>query len=253
MSTVRHAARDVVTLVGRSIRTNVRDLETLLISIVLPVMIMALFVLVFGGALAPGGGYVDYVVPGVVLLCAGYGAALTAVAVAGDMSTGIVDRLRAMPVAASAVLAGHVAAALLRNAVATALVVAVALLLGFAPTAGPGGWLAAAGVIGLYVLALSWLSALVGLLAGGPDAANGFTFGVLFLPYLSSAFVPTDTLPPWLRGFAQHQPVTPVIETVRGFLLSGPTDRLGVAVAWCVGLLAVSVAGCALLFRRHPR
>lgn len=253
MSVITNAVQDNITLIRRSVRVSARDIESLLVSVLLPVMLMCMFVWVFGGALSVGGEYVNYVVPGAILLCAGYGAAQTAVAVAGDMSLGIVDRLRTMPIAASAVINGHVVASLVRNAVATTLVVMVALLLGFEPTAGPTEWLAASGILGLYVLAISWVSALMGLVAGTPDAANGYTFLVLFLPYVSSAFVPTDTLPRWLQGFAENQPVTPVTETLRSLMLGTPGADPWAASLWGLGLTAGGILGSAALFHRRMR
>lgn len=239
----------------RSLRRSTRELDVLLLSVLLPVMLMLLFVHVFGGAmgLAVETSYVDYVVPGVVLLCAGYGAAQTAVSVAGDLSTGLVDRFRSLPVWHESVLVGHVVASLARNAVATVAVVLVALAAGFRPSAGPLGWLAAAGLVALFVLALSWVSLCIGLLAGGVEAASGFTFVILFLPYLSSAFVPTATMPTALRVFSEHQPVTPVIETLRALLLDVPGARPLEAVLWCVGLVVVAVLASGPLFRRSRR
>jgi ABC-2 type transport system permease protein len=247
------AVQDSSTMVARSIRRSTRELDTLLLSVLLPVLLMVMFVYVFGGAIQPGGGYVDYVVPGVILLCAGYGAAQTAVAVAGDLSEGIVDRLRTMPMLASSVLTGHVVASLVRNVVATLAVIGVAFAVGFRPTAGAAQWLAVAGMLLLYVLAVSWVSTCIGLVAGGPEAASGFTFFVLFLPYVSSAFVPPESMPRTLQGFAEHQPVTPVVETLRGLLLGGPTDRAGVAIAWCGAFVVVGSVLAAWLFRRTPR
>lgn len=245
------AAHDAVVLTGRGLRRATREVDTLLLSVALPVLLMLMFVAVFGGAIGgSSGAYVDYVVPGVILLCAGYGAAQTAVSVASDVTDGFVRRLRSMPVTAGAILAAHVLTSLVRNAVATLAVVGVAWLLGFRPTASPGQWLAVVGLLGVFVLALSWVSVLVGLVAGGPEAASGFTFFVLFLPYISSAFVDPATMPAFLRGFAEHQPVTPVIETLRGLLLGGPTDRWGEAVVWWGGVLLVAVTAAALAFRR---
>ncbi|MFC4554750.1 ABC transporter permease [Georgenia faecalis] len=243
-------ARHTALLTGRGIRRSTREVDALLLAVALPVLLMVLFVVVFGGALRPDGRYVDYVVPGVILLCAGYGAAQTAVAVAGDMTEGIVDRLRTMPVAASAVLTGHVVASMARNALAMVAVVAVALALGFRPSAGPLQWLAAAGILALFVLAVSWVSACLGLVARSVEAASGFTFAVLFLPYLSSAFVPTETMPRALQGFAEHQPITLVVEAVRGLLLGTPTTTAGAAVLWCAALAAAGATGAAVLFRR---
>ncbi len=245
------ALADTGALVGRSVRRSTREVDTLLLSILLPVLLMLMFVTVFGGAISTGERYVDYVVPGVVLICAAYGASQTAVGVAGDMTEGIVTRLRTMPVAAGAVLTGHVVASLLRNAVATALVVGVALLLGFGPTGDAAAWLAAAGVLALFVLAVTWVSTAIGIVSPSAEAASGFTFAVLFLPYASSAFVPVGTMPAWLRGFAEHQPATPVIETIRGLLMGGPTDRWPAAVAWGVGIAVVGAFASAALFRRR--
>jgi ABC-2 type transport system permease protein len=157
-----------------------------------------------------------------------------------------------MDVSGAAVLGGHVAASVVRNVASTVLVFAVALLLGFRPHAGPLDWLAVAGVLLAFVLAVSWLAATIGLLAGSPEAANGFTFLVMFLPYASSAFVPVDTMPSWLQGFAEHQPVTPVTETLRGLLLGTPVGHEPwTALAWCAGILVVSIAASAALFQRR--
>jgi ABC-2 type transport system permease protein len=157
-----------------------------------------------------------------------------------------------MDVAGASVLAGHVAASVVRNLASTVLVFGVAFLIGFRPSAGPLDWLAAAGVLLLFILAISWLAAAVGLLARSPEAAGGFSFLVMFLPYPSSAFVPIDTMPAWIHGFAANQPVTPVIETLRGLLLGLPVGTSPVrAVAWCLGILVASVAVSGVLFRRR--
>ena len=243
---------DAVTMAGRNLRMTRRNTDAVLTSLLLPVLLMLLFVYLFGGAIQTGTRYVTYVVPGVLLLCAGFGASMTAVSVTTDMGGGIVDRFRSMDVGGSSVLAGHVAASVVRNLASTALVFGVAFLIGFRPSAGPLDWLAAVGVLLLFILAISWLAAAVGLLARSPEAAGGFSFLVMFLPYPSSAFVPIDTMPAWLHGFAGNQPVTPVIETMRGLLLGLP---VGVspwkAVAWCLGILVASVAVSGVLFRRR--
>ncbi|ADP81746.1 ABC transporter permease [Pseudofrankia inefficax] len=242
-------------LIGRSLRRLPRQPDTLIISVALPVMLLLLFVYVFGGALNTGGrhAYLTYVVPGIVVLASGWGAASTAVAVASDLTTGIVDRFRSMPVRGPAVLTGHVVASLAANAVATALVIGIGIGIGFRPHAGVAGWLGAVGVLAFYVLAITWLSVTLGLLAGGPEAANGMTFFILFLPYVSSGFVPTSTMPGALRAFANHQPLTPVIDTVRGLLVHGSASRgtAAVALVWCAGILVVSYVAAAALFRRH--
>jgi ABC-2 type transport system permease protein len=240
--------------VGRSLLHSLRDGESLLMAILLPVMLMLMFTWVFGGAIDPTGDYVNYVVPGVILTCAGFGAASTAVYVAGDMKAGIIDRFRTMPVRASAVLTGHVVASLLRNLSATAIVIGVALLVGFRPTAGFWGWVGAVGVIALWILAITYLFAAIGLAASSPEAASGYGFILLFLPYLSSAFVPVATMPEWLQWVADHQPVTPIIETIRGLLMGTPMgDAPWWALGWCAAILVVSYVWGAWLFRRNGR
>ena len=244
---------DAITMSERSVRLSMRQVDALITSLLLPVMLMLLFVELFGGAIETGSGdYVTYVVPGVILLCAGFGSATTAVSVSQDMTGGIVDRLRAMDVGGAAVLSGHVAASVVRNVASTTLVIAVALALGFRPVGDPLAWLAVAGVLLAFVVAVSWLAATIGLLAGSPEAANGFTFFVMFLPYASSAFVPVATMPSWLQGFGAHQPVTPVTETLRGLLLGTPVgSEAWTALLWCAGIAAVSIVASAALFQRR--
>jgi ABC-2 type transport system permease protein len=248
------ALRHASTMVGRSLRVSLRNVDGLLTALMLPVMLMLLFVYLFGGAINTGTKYVTYVVPGVLLLCAGFGASMTAVSVSHDMTSGVIDRFRSMDLGAASILAGHVVASVARNLISTVLVLGIAFAIGFRPQAGPLDWLAAAGVLVLFLLAISWLSAAAGLLARSPEAAGGFTFFVMFLPYPSSAFVPVDTMPGWIHGFANNQPVTPVIETLRALLLDQP---LGAgpwqALAWCGGISAVSVALSGVLFRRRTR
>ena len=241
-----------LTMAVRSLRLSVRSPDALLTALMLPVMLMVVFVYLFGGAVDIGTRYVDYVVPGVLLLCAVTGASTTAVTVCQDMTGGIIDRFRSLDVSGSAVLAGHVAASVLRNLVSTALVTAVAVGIGFRPHAPVASFAAALGVLLLFVTAVSWLAAAFGLLVSAPEAANSAMFFLMFLCYASSAFVPVRTMPWWLRGFATHQPATPVTETIRGLLLRSPGGiPLGPALAWCGGLLAVSVALSVVLFRRR--
>lgn len=249
----RSLLADALTLSGRSVRLARRNVDTLVMSIVLPVLMLLLFVLVFGGAIDTGGAYLTYVVPGIVVLCTGYGASATAMSVAQDMTGGMIDRLRSLPVHASAVLTGHVVASVTRNAVSTTVVVAVAVALGFRPAAGVVEWGLAAGLLLLYVLALSWLAAAFGVVAKNVESAGLLSFLMLFLPYLSSAFVPTATMPAFLRGIGEHQPITPVVETVRGLLTGGPVDRGGAALAWTLGLLVASTVLASVLFRRRTR
>jgi ABC-2 type transport system permease protein len=243
---------NALTMTGRSLRLSLRSPDALLTALLLPVMLMVVFVYLFGGAVSIGTRYVTYVVPGVLLLCAGVGSATTAVTVCRDMTGGIIDRFRSMDVGGVPFLAGHVAASLTRNAASTVLVLAVALGIGFRPHAGLAAWAAAAGVLLLYVLALTWLAAAAGLLVSSPEAANAFTFLPMFVIYASSAFVPVRTMPSWLHGFADYQPSTPVIETLRGLLLGTHTGASGwQAAAWCGGILAASAALSAAAFRRR--
>lgn len=238
-------------MVARCVRLSSRTLDVLIMSLMMPIMLMVLFVYLFGGAIQTGGDYVTYVVPGVILLCAGFASAQTAVSVSQDMKSGIIDRFRSMDVGGAAVIGGHVVASVLRNTVATIVVFGVALLIGFRPSAGPLAWLGAAAILLAFMLAISWLAATMGLIANNPEAAAGFTFFAAFLPYPSSAFVPIETMPSWLHGFARHQPVTPVIETLRGLLLDAPVgSNPWQALAWCGGILVVSVAVAGVVFRR---
>ncbi len=209
-------------------------------------------VYLFGGAVSIGTKYVDYVAPGVLLLCAVTGAATTAVTVCQDMAGGIIDRFRSLDVPGTAVLAGHVTASLLRNFVSTLLVVAVAVGLVFRPHASAGAFAAAPGVLLLFVAAAAWFAAAFGLLVRAPEATGSAMFLLMFFSYASSAFVPVRTMPTWLRGFASHQPVTPVTETIRGLLLGHSSSLpLGSALAWCLGIGVVSMAIAAVLFRRR--
>ncbi|SEC58423.1 ABC transporter permease [Paenibacillus sp. GP183] len=228
----------IAVFIGRSIRHSLRNTEALVMAIALPIMLMLLFTYVFGGAIDHSGQYVNYVVPGIILLCAGFGSSSTAVDVAGDMTNGIINRFRTMPIRSMNVIVGHVIASLARNLVATAIVIGVALLVGFRTSAGIVEWLGAFGVITLFILAFTWLYAAIGLVAGSPSAASGYGFALLFLPYLSSAFVPTETMPTWLRGIADNQPITPVIETIRRLLTGAPIQEVAWwAVGWCVFIL----------------
>lgn len=237
--------------VSRSLRHSLRDGESLLMAIMLPVMLMLMFTWVFGGAIDPSGAYVDYVVPGIILTCAGFGAASTAVYVANDMRTGIIDRFRTMPLRASAVLTGHVVASLLRNLLATSIVIGVGVLVGFRPAATAVDWLGVAGLIAVYILAITYLFAAIGLAANSPEAANGYGFALLFLPYLSSAFVPVSSMPEWLRPVAEHLPITPIVDTIRGLLSDHPLQAEPLwAVGWCLVILVSAVVWGSWLFRR---
>ncbi|MFI6944275.1 ABC transporter permease [Streptomyces sp. NPDC050418] len=244
------ALTDTLVMTGRSLRMSRRNVDALITALALPVMLLLIFVYFFGGAIDTGTRYVTYVVPGVLLLCAGFGSSNTAMAVVEDLKTGIIDRFRSLHIGGAPILAGHVAASAARNLIATTLVFGLAFAIGFRPAATLAGWLAALGILLAFILALSWLSAAVGLLAKSPEAAGGFTFFVSFLPYPSSAFVRTEDMPTWLQGFAAHQPISQVIESLRGLLLGQPVGWTPwIALGWCAGILLASVVGAGWLFR----
>ncbi|MBS2964289.1 ABC transporter permease [Actinocrinis puniceicyclus] len=258
MNTLTYAARDSATMLRRNLRHTVRYPATIIVSLAVPALLLLLFVGVFGGALGAGlaatpsgGRYVDYAVPGILLMTVGYGASSTTLAVNRDMTEGIIGRFRTMAVSRGSVLAGHVAAALIRTLVSAALLVAVALLMGFRSGAGAAGWLAAAALVALLSLALSWLAVAVGLAAGNAEGTSGFTLIVQLLPFVSSAFVPTGTMSGPVRWFAHNQPFTPVIDTLRGLLTGAAIGHSWVpAVAWCAGLTVLGYTWAGALFRR---
>ena len=234
--------------IGRSIRHSLRDGEGLVMAVALPIVLMLMFTFVFGGAIS-GDGYIDYVVPGVVLITAGFGASSVAVSVNQDITRGAMRRFRSMPLPAATVLVGHTVASVLRNLGATAVVIGVAVAVGFRPDATLLEWFGALGLVTLWIMAITALYAFVGLAAGSPEAAGSYGFGLLFLPYVSSAFAPIATMPGWLQPVATYQPVNPIIETIRGLLVGGSTSSWA-ALAWCGGIIAVAAA---LIAWRFPR
>jgi ABC-2 type transport system permease protein len=244
-------------MITRCLRRSRRDPEAFFTALMLPIVLMLLFVYVFGGALRTGGAYVNYVVPGLIVLCAGFGAGTTAVSVAADMTNGILDRFRSMPISSASILVGQIVASLVRNLTATFLVIGVAIAIGWRPTAAPLHWLAAIAMVALFVLALSWLAAAIGLLANSVEAANSVTFVLMFIPYVSTAFVPAHTMPAVLRAFAEHQPFTPVIETMRGLWMGRTSTGASLeheailAVVYCLAILVISIAAASRFFRRR--
>lgn len=235
----------------RELRRTVRSIDGLITALLLPVMILLVFVEIFGGAFQADGQYVQYAVPGVIILCVGFGSAATAVSVAMDMKSGTIDRFKTLPMFGPAVLVGHVVASVIRNLLATALVIAVALLLGFRPQADPLAWAGVIGLVLLFAVALTWVACAIGLLLA-PEAANSATMVMLFLPYLSSGFVQTATLPGWLQPFAGHQPLTPLIEACRALLLGQPAGNdAWLAVAWFLGIGIVGYAFASTIYRRR--
>ena len=240
------------TMARRALRLTLRNVESLITALGLPVILMLMFVYLFGGAIATGTKYVDFVVPGVLVVCAGFGAATTAVTVAQDLTGGVMDRFRSMDVPGAALVNGQVLASVARNLLSTALVFAVAFAIGFRSPANAARWIVALAVFALFVFALSWVAAMIGVLAGSVDAANGMGFLISFLAYPSSAFVPISTMPSWLQVFARNQPVTAVADTVRASLSGGHVGASAWhAIVWCVGIVAVAVVAAGSSFARR--
>jgi ABC-2 type transport system permease protein len=239
-----HYAADTVVLTGRSMRHVTRSLDTIITTAITPVAIMLLFVYVFGGAIDTGSvDYVTYMLPGILLITIASGVAYTSLRLFTDVQSGIFERFQSMPIARSAALWAHVVTSLAANAISLVIVVAVAVLMGFRSGAGPLAWLAVAGILFLFTLALTWLAVLAGLSAKSADGAGAFAYPIIFLPFISSAFVPTETMPAVVQAFAEHQPVTAIVDTIRNLLIEQPVGNdIWVALAWCVGILVVAYA-----------
>jgi ABC-2 type transport system permease protein len=238
-------------MIARELRRTVRSVDMLITGLALPALIMCVFVIIFGGAAEHDGHYIQYVVPAILILCSGFGSALTAVTVAKDMREGIIDRFRTMPIFGGSVLVGHVVASVLRNLVASAVVIGVALLLGYRPEADLGHWILAAVYLVFAITAFTWVCCAAGLLLS-EEAAQSVNFVFLFLPYVSSGFVPVDTMPTWLQGFAKTEPFTPITETMRALLSNlSPGTNGWLAIAWLGGVLVVGYVSSLLLFRRR--
>ncbi|MFC7403162.1 ABC transporter permease [Citricoccus sp. GCM10030269] len=237
----KYFLKDALTLTGRSLNHIMRSPDTIITTAIMPIMFLLLFVFVFGGAIDAGTDrYVDYLLPGILLITVASGIAYTAYRLFLDLQSGIFERFHSMPIARSAVLWAHVLTSVASQLVSLLVVVVVALLMGFRSSAGLGEWLAVVGILVLFTLALTWIAILVGLSATTVDGASAFSYPLIFLPFLSSAFVPTDTMPGPVRWFAENQPVTSIVNSLRS-LLEGtqPGGELWVALAWCVGLLVL--------------
>ena len=240
-------------LTNRSLKHIARNLDQLLSVVIQPIMFMLLFTYVFGGAIDTGGtSYVNYLTAGILIQTAAFGATTTAVSLKADLDRGIVDRFRSLPMFTPALLIGHVVADLVRNVVSAAIMIAVAFVVGFRPTGGPAEWGLAFGLLLAFTFALSWASAVAGLLASSVEAVQWMSFLAIFpLTFASSAFVPTQTMPPLLRVFAENQPVTHTIEAMRGWLVGTPVGDHGWwAFGWCLAIFAISAPVTTWLYRR---
>ncbi|TDD68998.1 ABC transporter permease [Actinomadura darangshiensis] len=246
MSTLALAARDSSTMVRRQLKRLLRYPSMTVQLVVTPVIILLLFVYVLGGTLGDGIGggrdaYVDYVVPGILLMTAAMAATGTAVMVATDMTEGIIARFRTMRISRASVLTGHVVASVVQQLLSMTVLVGIALAIGFRPNASALEWLAAIGMLTLFAVAVTWLSVALGLKSPTPEAASNAPMPLVLLPFLGSGFVPTDSMPTALRWFADYQPFTPIMETVRGLLLGSPIgNSAAIAAAWCAGTAALS-------------
>ncbi|UIJ34512.1 ABC transporter permease [Allobranchiibius sp. GilTou73] len=233
---------NTVALLGRSLRHVLRSPDTVITTSITPIAMLLLFVYVFGGVIHTGGSYVDYLLPGILLITIASGVAYTALRVFTDVSSGIAERIQSMPVGRSAMLWAHVLTSLVANAISVVLVVLVAIAMGFRSGAGLGAWLAVVGILVLFTLALTWLAVIPGLTAKSIDGASAFSYPLVFLPFVSSAFAPTSGMPGPVRWFAEHQPVTSIVNTIRHLYAEQPVGHdVWIALAWCSGLLLLAV------------
>ena len=243
---------DTTVLLGRSMRHITRSLDTIITVSIMPIALMLLFVYVFGGAIRAGSGhYVNYLMPGILLITIGMGISYTAVRLFTDMSSGIFERFQSMPIARSSVLWAHVLTSVVSNLISLVLVVLVALLLGFRSGASGLAWLAIAGLLVLFTLAVTWIAVIAGLSAKTTDGAGAFSYPIVFLPFISSAFVPTATMPGPVRAFADNQPVTSIVNTIRDLFAQHPVSTgIWTALAWCLGILIVAYVLAMATYRR---
>jgi ABC-2 type transport system permease protein len=248
-----HYVGDTAVLTGRTMRHVTRSLDTIITTAVMPIAIMLLFVYVFGGAIDTGGQkYVDYMLPGILLITIASGIAYTAVRLHSDLSSGIFERFQSMPIARSSVLWAHVLTSLAANLVSLVIVVGVAFVMGFRTGAGVAAWLAVVGILVVFTLAVTWIAVIAGLSASSVEGAGAFSYPLIFLPFISSAFVPTATMPTPVRVFAEHQPVTSMVNTIRALFAEQPVGHDGwVALAWCVAVLVVAYAAAMAVYRRR--
>jgi len=238
----KHFFSDMGVMLGRSMRHVFRSMDTIITVTITPIAMMLLFVYVFGGAIQTGtDNYVNYLLPGILLIAIASGISYTAYRLFMDMQSGIFERFHSMPIARSAALWGHVLTSLVSNAISVVVIILVALIMGFRSSAGVLSWLAVAGILALFTLALTWLAAIAGLSAKTVDGAGAFAYPIIFLPFISSAFVPTESMPSAVRAFAENQPVTSIVASIRALLADQPVgNELWVALAWCIGVMLVA-------------
>jgi ABC-2 type transport system permease protein len=238
----QHFFSDMGVMLGRSMRHILRSMDTIITVTIMPIAFMLLFVYVFGGAIQTGtDNYVNYLLPGILLIAIASGISYTAYRLFLDMQRGIFERFHSMPIARSTVLWGHVLTSLVSNSISVVVIVFVAFMMGFRSSAGVLSWLAVAGILALFTLTLTWIAAIAGLSANSMDGAVAFSYPLLFLPFISSAFVPTESMPSGVRVFAENQPVTSIVESIRALLSGQPVgNNIWVALAWCIGIMLVA-------------
>ncbi|MGW1210404.1 ABC transporter permease [Streptomyces sp. NPDC002499] len=243
---------DTATLTGRTLRHVTRSVDTVITTVITPVAMMLMFVYVFGGAIDTGSvPYVNYMLPGILLITVASGISYTAYRLFTDLQSGIFERFQSLPIARSGVLWAHVLTSLVANLISLVIVVGVALLMGFRTGAGVPAWLAVVGILFLFTLALTWIAVIPGLSAASVEGAGAFAYPLVFLPFVSSAFVPTGTMPGPVRWFAEHQPVTSIVDTIRDLFARRPVgDDIWTALAWCVGILVVAYVLAMAAYRR---
>jgi len=243
---------DTAVLTGRTLRHVTRSIDTIITTAIMPIGIMLMFVYVFGGAIDTGDvPYIDYLLPGILLITVASGVSYTGYRLFMDLKSGIFERFQSLPIARTGVLWAHVLTSLAANLVSLLVVVAVAVLLGFRSGADVLGWLAVTGILLLFTLALTWVAVIAGLSANSVEGASAFSYPLIFLPFVSSAFVPTDTMPGPVRWFAENQPVTSIVNSIRAVFAGQPVGTdIWIALAWCVGILVVAVIAARLVYRR---
>jgi ABC-2 type transport system permease protein len=248
-----HVLSDTNVLLGRSVRHITRSMDTIITVTIMPIAFMLLFRYVFGGAIQTGtDNYVNYLMPGILLIAIASGISYTAFRLFNDLQGGIFERFHSMPIARSSVLWGHVLTSLVSNAISVVIIFLVGLVMGFRSSAGVLAWLSVAGILVLFTLALTWVAVIAGLAASSTDGATAFSYPIVFLPFVSSAFVPTATMPGPVRAFAENQPVTSIVNSIRALLDQQPVgSEIWAALAWCAGILVVAYAFAMVVYRRR--